>query len=140
MPPKNANLLENVKGCAGILSLLSDRIDDYIMKTAGPNLKVIITLQVAITTSMSLRLRLEALPWAIHGRADRCYGGHSRGFVAGRRAACARGLSKRAQQQMETWEPLGWIGVDLRGKTLGIVGMGAHRSGSGRTFGARMGT
>lgn len=24
----------------------------------------------------------------------------------------------------KTWEPLGWIGMDLRGKTLGIVGMG----------------
>ncbi len=36
------------------------------------------------------------------------------------------GQARQAVQEnsWKTWEPLGWIGVDLRGKTLGIVGMG----------------
>ena len=41
LPPTRAELLAGVCGCAGILSLLSDRIDAEVMDAAGDGLRVI---------------------------------------------------------------------------------------------------
>ncbi len=41
MPPTRTQLLEGVRGCAGILSLLSDRIDAEVFDAAGDQLRVV---------------------------------------------------------------------------------------------------
>ena len=41
LPPTRLELLESVRGCHGILSLLSDRIDSEVFDAAGSQLKVV---------------------------------------------------------------------------------------------------
>ena len=41
LPPSRQELLDNAKGAAGILCLLTDHIDAEVMDAAGANLKVI---------------------------------------------------------------------------------------------------
>ena len=41
LPPTRAELFEGVKGCEGVLSLLSDRMDSQVFDAAGPQLKVV---------------------------------------------------------------------------------------------------
>ena len=125
LPPPREVLLQKVAGCHGILSLLTDRVDAELMDAAGPQLKVISNFAVGYnnidigeadergicvgntpdvltdaTADMAVALLISAARRIVEGqdyiRADR----------------------------WKTWEPLGHIGQDLSGKTLGIVGMG----------------
>ena len=41
LPPSRDALLARVAGCDGILTLLTDRVDDALLDAAGPGLKVV---------------------------------------------------------------------------------------------------
>ncbi|HLO35099.1 MAG TPA: hypothetical protein VK194_03420, partial [Candidatus Deferrimicrobium sp.] len=41
LPPPRAALLEAVRGCDGVLTLLTDRVDNAFLDAAGPQLKVV---------------------------------------------------------------------------------------------------
>ena len=46
LPPPRDVLLEKVRGVDGLLSLLTDRVDDELLDAAGPQLKVIANVAV----------------------------------------------------------------------------------------------
>jgi glyoxylate reductase len=125
LPIPREILLQKVVGCEGILCMLSDRIDAEVMEAAGKDLKVIsnyavgynnIDVQQATqrgifvgntpdvltdaTADIAFALMISAVRWT--GTA---------------RDSVHQGLWK-------TWSPLGFIGQDLKGKTIGIVGLG----------------
>jgi lactate dehydrogenase-like 2-hydroxyacid dehydrogenase len=50
-----AQLLEGVRGAAGILPLQTDRIDAEVLDAAGPQLRILATWPWALTTSTSRR-------------------------------------------------------------------------------------
>ena len=125
MPPTRSELLAGVRGCAGILSLLSDRIDAEVLESAGPQLKVISNLavgynniDVAQATQRGVQVgnTPDVLTDATADIAVALLLATARQFPAAITAA--------RTGQWRTWEPLGWLGQDLTGKTLGIVGMG----------------
>ena len=41
LPPPRPELLRRVAGCDGILTLLTDRVDDELLDAAGPGLRVV---------------------------------------------------------------------------------------------------
>src|SRR6188508_1534441 len=41
LPPPRDELLRAVEGCSGVLTLLTDRVDDEFLDRAGPGLKVV---------------------------------------------------------------------------------------------------
>ena len=41
LPPPRAELLRRIAGCDGVLTLLSDRVDDESLDAAGPRLRVV---------------------------------------------------------------------------------------------------
>ncbi|HET7472613.1 MAG TPA: hypothetical protein VFJ71_05780, partial [Candidatus Limnocylindrales bacterium] len=41
LPPPRDALLEAIRGCDGVLTLLTDRVDDEFLDAAGPALKVV---------------------------------------------------------------------------------------------------
>ncbi len=45
LPPPRAELLAAVAGCAGIVTLLTDRVDDELLDAAGPQLRVVVELR-----------------------------------------------------------------------------------------------
>ena len=56
LPPPRDELLRRVAGCDGVLTLLTDRVDDAFLDAAGPGLRVVsATTPSASTTSTSPR-------------------------------------------------------------------------------------
>lgn len=118
-------LLEKVKGKDGILCLLTDTIDRDVMEAAGPKLKVIANYAVGynnidvleatkrgimVTNTPGVLTETTAdLAWALMMSVARRIVEADR-FV---RAGKFRG-----------WEPMLFLGTDVHGATLGIVGFG----------------
>lgn len=124
LPPPAEVLREKVKDCVGLVSLLTDKVDAALL-AAAPKLKVVSNFAVGVNNV--------DLP-ACTARGVRV--GNTPGVLTDATAdiavtlllAAARRLGESATDAKEgrwlTWEPLGWLGQDLAGKTLGIVGMG----------------
>ena len=125
LPPPYALLKEKVKGCDGVLSLLTDRIDGPLLDAAGPQLKVMSNFAVGynnIDTAAAKQRNVRV--------------GHTPGVlddaVADTAAALIFAVARRIPESFDyakqgkwrTWMPMGHVGLDLKGKTLGIVGMG----------------
>ncbi|MBC7217004.1 MAG: D-glycerate dehydrogenase [Candidatus Caldatribacterium sp.] len=118
-------LLEKVRGRDGILCLLTDTIDREVMEAAGPNLKVIANYAVGynnidveeatrrgimVTNTPGVLTETTAdLAWALLMSIARRIVEADK-FV---RAGKFRG-----------WEPMLFLGTDVYGATLGIVGFG----------------
>ena len=125
LPPPRDVLLEKVAGCEGILSLLTERIDAELMDAAGPQLKVISNFAVGfnnidVEEATRRGIRVGNTPGVLtEATADMAF---ALLISASRRIVEAQEYIR--QGNWKTWEPLGHIGQDLAGKTLGIVGMG----------------
>lgn len=125
MPPDYETLIERSRGCDGVLSLLSDRIDAAFLDAVGPQLRVVSNFAVGynnidIAAANARGIHIGNTPGVLtEATADIA--------VALLLAAARRlreGIENVTDQQWQTWEPTGFIGQDLAGKTLGIVGMG----------------
>lgn len=135
LPPSVDVLKERAAGCAGLLTLLSDRIDAEVFDAAGPQLKVVANyavgynnIDVAEAARRGIRVgntpdvltdATADLAVALLLAAARCVISSERSIHAG---------------EWKTWEPLGHLGVELQGKTVGIVGFGRI----GRAFARRL--
>lgn len=125
LPPAREILLERVQGCAGILTMLSEKVDEELFAAAGDSLKVISQYAVGYNN-----IDVEA------ARARGIAVGNTPGALTAATADMAFALLITAARRIveaheyihadhwKTWEPLGHIGWDLDGKTVGIVGMG----------------
>lgn len=125
LPPTRTELLAGVQGCSGILSLLSDRINGEVFDAAGDALKVVSNFAVGFNNIDVAEAARRGI--AVGNTPDVLTDATADIAVALILAAARRlreGWEDVVAGRWKTWEPLGWIGADLRGKTLGIVGMG----------------
>lgn len=125
LPPPRSELLHRAAGVDGILCLLTDKIDREFMDAAGPQLKVISQIAVGFDNIDVPEATKRGIPvgntpdvltqttadaaWALMLSAARRIGESERAARAGR---------------WRTWHPLHYLGQDVYGATLGIVGMG----------------
>jgi len=124
MPPTPEILKEKLRGCVGLVSLLTDRIDAAMLE-AAPNLKVISNFAVGvnnidIAAATARKIAVGNTPGVLtEATAD---------IAVTLLLAAARCLGESIADAKEnrwlTWEPRGWLGADLVGRTVGIVGMG----------------
>jgi glyoxylate reductase len=125
LPPAPDILIERSKGCEGVLTLLSDRIDGAFFDAVGPQLKVVSNFAVGYNNVDVEEATKRGI--AVGNTPDVLTDATADIAVALMLAAgrCLReGLENVVNQEWLTWEPMGFIGQDLRGKTLGVVGMG----------------
>jgi glyoxylate reductase len=124
VPPPPALLREKAAGCDGLLTLLTDKVDAALMD-ACPKLRVVSNYAVGfnnvdVAAATERGIRVGNTPGVLtEATADMAFAlliAAARNVVAGH----AYTLSGR----WKTWEPLGHVGQDLAGKTLGVVGMG----------------
>lgn len=124
LPPPYDLIREKVRDCDGLVSLLTDRIDAALMD-AAPRLKVISNFAVGfnnidVPAATARGICVGNTPGALtDATADLAF---ALLLTAARRVV--EGVLDAKQGRWKTWEPLGYLGVDLAGKTLGIVGMG----------------
>lgn len=125
LPPTRDELLRGVAGCVGILSLLSDRIDSEVFDAAGSELTVVSNFAVGTNNIDVAEAKRRGI--AVGNTPD-VLTDATADIAVSLLLAVARRMKQGARAveegQWKTWEPRGWIGLDLAGKTLGIVGMG----------------
>jgi glyoxylate reductase len=124
LPPSYDILQQKAAGCDGLVSLLTDRIDAALLDSA-PRLKVVSNYAVGFnnidipaasqrgvcvgnTPGVLTDATADMAFCLLIGAARRLVDGHEYGRAG----------------KWKTWEPLGHIGQDLAGRTLGVVGMG----------------
>lgn len=125
MPPTREVLIEKSKGIDGILCLLTDKIDGEFMDNAGPQLKVISQIAVGynnidIGAATKRNIPVGYTPDVLtHATAD---------FAFTLLMSAARliipGHTATHDGSWKTWHPLHFLGQDIYGSKLGIVGMG----------------
>ena len=125
LSPSRETLLQRIKGCDGVLTLLTERVDAEFFTAAGEQLKVVSNYAVGfnnidIDEATRRGIRVGNTPDVLtDATADMAV---TLLMTAARRIVEAAGYIRAGN--WKTWEPLGHVGVDLVGKTLGIVGMG----------------
>jgi glyoxylate reductase len=124
LPPPADVLRQKVSDCEGLLSLLTERIDGPLLD-AAPRLRVVsnyavgfnnIDVPAATTRGVAVGNTPGVLTDATADMAFALLISAARRIVESEKYAVAG--------QWRTWEPMGHIGQDLVGRTLGIVGMG----------------
>jgi glyoxylate reductase len=124
LPPPYALIRSRIANCEGLVSLLTDKVDAGLLD-AAPRLKVVSNFAVGFNN-------VEVAAATERGVAV----GHTPGVLTDATADMAFSLLITAARrivegnrytllgQWKTWEPLGHLGQDLAGQTIGIVGMG----------------
>jgi glyoxylate reductase len=139
LPPEPAVLRQAVAQAEGLLCLLTDRVDAALLDSA-PRLRAIANYAVG-TDNIDLELTAaRAIPVGVtpdvltEATADLTFAL----LLAAARRLPQAAADARAGAWL-TWEPAGWLGAEVDGATLGIVGFGRiGRAVARRAEGFRM--
>lgn len=124
LPPPYAVLRQKVATCDGLVSLLTDKVDAALLD-AAPRLKVVSNFAVGfnnidVPAATERGIAVGNTPGVLtDATADMAF---CLLIAAARRVV--EGHAYTLSGKWKTWEPLGHLGQDLAGRTLGIVGMG----------------
>jgi glyoxylate reductase len=124
LPPPKDVILREIADCDGLLCLLTDPIDAETIAT-GERLRAISQFAVGVDNVDLAAATARGIPV-----------GHTPGVLTQATADMAfallmtaarripEGIEKVRAGEWRTWEPLGLLGADVWGATLGIVGLG----------------
>jgi glyoxylate reductase len=124
LPPPHDVLQRKVADCDGLVSLLTDRIDAALLD-AAPRLKVVSNYAVGfnnvdVPAATARGVCVGNTPGVLtDATADMAF---CLLIAAARRLV--EGHAYTLAGKWKTWEPLGHLGQDLHGRTVGVVGMG----------------
>jgi glyoxylate reductase len=124
MPPPAEELHANVADVEGLLSLLTDRIDQQLLD-AAPKLRAVANYAIGFDNVDVDAVTARGIPVGVtpdvltDATAD---------FAWALLLAAARRVVEANRDVREgrwrTWEPQGWLGADVHGATLAVVGAG----------------
>jgi len=133
LPPSRQELFDNAKGAAGILCLLTDHIDAEVMDAAGANLKVISNYAVGFDNIDVKEATRRGIPVGnTPGVLTEACADHTFALLMAAARRVAEGDRQVRSGGWRTWEPMGLLGVDIFGATLGIIGYGRIGQGVAR--------
>jgi glyoxylate reductase len=124
LPPPYALIRQKITNCQGLLSLLTDKVDAALLD-AAPRLKVVSNFAVGfnnidVAAATQRGVAVGNTPGVLtDATADMAF---CLLIAAARRIV--EGHRYTLEGKWKTWEPLGHLGHDLAGRTIGIVGMG----------------
>jgi len=124
LPPPAEELRANVADADGLLSLITDRIDAELL-AAAPRLRAIANYAIGFDNIDLDAVAERGIPVGVtpdvltDATADLAW---ALMLAAARRLVEARQAVLDGEWQ--TWEPEGWLGVDVHGATLAVVGAG----------------
>jgi lactate dehydrogenase-like 2-hydroxyacid dehydrogenase len=125
LPPPRDALLRSIEGCDGVLTLLTDKVDDEFLDRAGPQLKVVSNFAVGFDNIDVAACTKRGIPV-----------GNTPGVLTETTADLAWALLMAAARRLpeadhhvragkwKTWGPMLLMGPDVHGATLGIIGFG----------------
>ncbi len=118
-------LLEQIKGCDAILTLLTDKIDGEALDAAGPQLRVVANMAVGydnidLTAATARGVMATNTPGVLtDATADHAW---ALLFAMARRIPESEKFLRAGK--FKSWGPLLFLGGDITGRTLGIIGAG----------------
>lgn len=119
-----ANLLESLPQADGFLSLLTARVDASLLEKT-PRLRVVSNMAVGVDNIDVAACTKRGIPV---GNTPGAMTDATADLTMSLLLAAARRLPEAARDahtgRWTTWSPTGWLGADLRGATLGILGLG----------------
>ncbi len=125
LPPSRETLFEKVRGVEGLLCLLTDKIDAQMLDAAGPQLKVVSNHAVGFDNIVVADATARRIPV---GNTPGILTDATADFAFALLLAAARRIPEAERYlragKWVTWGPSILLGVDLVGKTLGLVGFG----------------
>ncbi len=124
-PPARDDLLEAARGATGVLSNVTERMDAEFMDAAGSGLKIIANMAVGYdNVDVGAARERGVVVTNTPGVLDETTADTA--FMLLLAAARGLGESERTLRagNWKWWGPKLFVGVDVWGKTLGIVGMG----------------
>jgi glyoxylate reductase len=133
LPPPYETLVQKVKGMDALLCLLTDRIDGNLMDAIGPQVKVISQMAVGFDNIDIPAATSRGIPV-----------GNTPGVLTDTTADFAWALLMAAARRVvegdkftragkwKTWGPVDFLGPDISGATLGIIGFGRIGQGLAR--------
>jgi len=125
LPPPRDALLKAIEGCDGVLTLLTDRVDDEFLDRAGTQLKVVSNFAVGYDNIDVPACTKRGIPV-----------GNTPGVLTETTADLAWALLMAAARRLvegdryvrdgnwKTWGPMLLMGPDVHGATIGIIGFG----------------
>jgi glyoxylate reductase len=125
LPIPREVLIERIGGVDGLLSLLTDRVDEAVLEAAGPTLKVVSNYAVGfdnidVAAATKRRIPVGNTPGVLtETTADLAFAL----LMAGARRI-EEGAALCRQKAFVAWSPTLLLGWDVHGATLGILGMG----------------
>jgi glyoxylate reductase len=124
MPPARDELHERVAAAEGLLSLLTERVDADLL-AAAPKLRVVSNYAVGFD---NVDLEACAARGIVVGTTGDVLTDATADLAMALLLAAARHLPDARDDaragRWRTWEPQGWVGLELRGARLAIVGAG----------------
>lgn len=125
VPPSQSELTQRVRGVAGLLCLLTDRVDGELMDAAGPELRVISNHAVGVDNVDVEAATERGIPV---GNTPGILTDTTADFAFALLLATARRVVEADRfvraGHWKTWGPKLLLGRDVHGATLGIVGFG----------------
>ncbi|HEX29262.1 TPA: D-glycerate dehydrogenase [Candidatus Poribacteria bacterium] len=118
-------LMEKVKGIDALLPLLTDKVDAEVMDAAGENLKIIANYAVGydnidVDAATKRKIAVTNTPGVLtETTADMAW---ALMFAVARRVVEADKFTRAGK--FKGWGPMMFLGGDVYGKTLGVVGVG----------------
>jgi glyoxylate reductase len=125
LPPPRDTLLRSIEGADGVLTLLTDKVDDEFLDRAGEGLKVVSNFAVGFDNIDVAACTARGIPV-----------GNTPGVLTETTADLAWALLMAAARRLpegdryvregkwKTWGPMLLMGPDVHGATIGIVGFG----------------
>jgi glyoxylate reductase len=118
-------LRDAVRGAEAIVAMLHDRVDDALLGAAGEQLRVVANVAVGydnvdLDAARRHGVTITNTPGVLtDATADMAFC-----LLIGAARRLVEGDAYSRSGRWKTWEPLGHLGQDLVGRTLGVVGMG----------------
>ncbi|GBD10546.1 Glyoxylate/hydroxypyruvate reductase B [bacterium HR23] len=124
LPVPRPTLLQEARDCDGLLTLITERVDAELLE-ACPRLRVVSNMAVGYD---NIDIPEATRRGILVGHTPRVLTKTTADFAWALLMAAAR-LVVRGDRDVRagrwrTWEPMGWLGQDVHGATLGIVGLG----------------
>lgn len=118
-------LLKKIKGIDALLPLLTDKIDGEIMDAAGPQLKVIANYAVGydnidVPAATERKIYVANTP----GVLTEAVAEHTFALLLAIARRVPESDKFTHEGNYEGWEPMLLLGTEIKGKTLGVVGLG----------------
>lgn len=118
-------LLEGVKGVDAILSVLTEKIDGEVMDAAGSQLKIIANYAVGYNNiDVAEAKKREIMATNTPGVLTDTVADHAVGLILAIAQRIVEADKYTRAGEYKVWGPKLLMGGDIKGKTLGIVGLG----------------